>query len=226
SEHTARGLGLRLRSAGGKGRVIPWGVEPCFAPDPPPGEVDEVLLGRYRLPERALVLCLGATRAKKNLAAVLHGVAALHARSTARVHLVVTGPDTPDLRRDLGLAQRLGLARFLSTPGSVEEEHLPGLLRLATAVPVLSHSEGFGLPALEAHACGTPAIVPAGSAAAEAAGPLALTCDPADAESVANALALAVERREDLRFEVPESVADRTWSRTAELLADLWEELA
>jgi glycosyltransferase involved in cell wall biosynthesis len=226
SEHTARDLGLRPQSSGGKGRVIPWGVEPRFAPDPPLGEVDEVLLGRYRLPERALVLCLGATRAKKNLAAVLHGVAALHARAGARVHLVVTGPDTPDLRRDLGLAQRLGLARFLSTPGTVEEEHLPGLLRLATAVPVLSHSEGFGLPALEAHACGTPAIVPAGSAAAEAAGPLALTCDPADPESVADALALAVERREDLRFEVPESVADRTWSRTAERVADLWEELA
>ena len=226
SQHTARDLGLRPREEGGKGCVVPWGVDARFAPDPPDGEIDEVLLGRYRLPERALVLCVGATRAKKNLAAVLHGVAALHARGAARVHLVVTGPDTPDLRRDLGLAQRLGLARFLSTPGPVEDEHLPGLLRLATAVPVLSHSEGFGLPALEAHACGTPAIVPAGSAAHEAAGPLALTCTAAYPESVADALTLAVERREDLRFELPDSVAGATWDRAAARIADLWEDLA
>ena len=108
----------------------------------------------------------------------------------------------------------------------MEDEHLPGLLRLATAVPVLSHSEGFGLPALEAHACGTPAIVPAGGAAHEAAGPLALTCTPDDPESVADALALAVERREDLRFELPDSVAGATWERAAARIADLWEDLA
>lgn len=222
---TIVGTEATARDLGRPARVVGWGVTEEFVPDPPRGEVDEVLLGLYRLPERPLVLCPGAVRAKKNLAAVLEGVAALHERTAHRVQVVITGPDTNDLRRDLGRAQKLGLARFVSTPGVVPEEHLPALYRLASATAVLSACEGFGLPALESTACGTPVITPRGSAQSEAAGPRAFLCEPSEPATVAAALEQAIEQREDLRWELPGTVEDRTWNRTARELVALWETL-
>ena len=222
----AHELGVKPASEGGKLHVIPWGVDERFAPDPEGDTIDEVLLGTYRLPEHPLVLCPGAVRAKKNLGAVLRGLARHKERGGPRLHLVVTGPDTSDLRRDLGEAQKLGLGGWLSTPGLIQDADLPGLLRLATVVPVLSHSEGFGLPALEAHACGTPTLVPTGSAQAEVAGDGAFLCDPSAADSVADGLAAAVLAREDLRYTLPERARTFTWERTADAIEQLWSTLA
>lgn len=230
TEHVARDLRRRRLSGAGKVRVVPWGVDPAFADEPPPGTVDEVVLRKYRLPEDPLVLCLGAVRPKKNLEAVIRGLAVLHARSGAerrpRLHLVVTGRETPQLRRDLALASRLGLGRWISTPGEVAESDLPSLLRLAAVVPVLSRSEGFGLPALEALASGTPVLVPPGSAQAEVAGELAFRVDPADPAAVAAGLERAASEREELRYRLGARARELTWDRWSETVEGLWQALA
>ncbi len=225
SETVATELGMR-RAPAGKLHVIPWGVDERFQEEPEPGTVDEMLLDRYRLPEGQLILAIGAVRAKKNLAALLHGLAALKDAPGQTPHLVVTGPDTPDLRRDLGLVSKLGLARHVSTPGEVEDADLPGLLRLAAVVPVLSRSEGFGLPVLEALGCGTPVVVPEGSAQAEIAGEQGFACDSADPGSVADALRRAMKAREELRYVLPDRAREFPWSRTAQGIAELWKSLA
>lgn len=227
TETTARELG-----GGPRVHVVPWGVGAPFDVEPPLGTVDEPLLDRYRLPDAPLVLCLGAVRAKKNLPAVLAGVARLAARPSREEgvaasvpHVVVTGAETANLRRDLGLVAQLGIGRHVSTPGEVDVADLPGLLRLASVVAVLSHSEGFGLPVLEALASGTPVLVPRGSAQAEVAGSDAFLCDAGDPESVADGLAQAIERREELRYVLPARAAEFTWERTAQRIEELWERL-
>ncbi len=226
TERTAYDLGIRRHAEGGKLFVVPWGVEERFTEEPPPGVVDETLLSTYRLSEGPFVLALGAVRAKKNLAAALQGLATLKEAGGTVPQLVVTGGDTPDLRRSLGLAQKLGVTRHVSTLDHLEEEHLPGVLRLASAVVVLSRSEGFSLPVLEAAACGTPAVVPRDSAQAEVAGPLAFLVDPDQPTSVAEGLREAIERREELRYLLPQHTKDLTWSRTAEGIESVWEALA
>ena len=188
--------------------------------------IDEVLLGTYSLPELPLLLCPGAVRAKKNLAALLRGVAALVERKGPKVQVVITGPDTHDLRTDLGLAQRLGLARFISTPGTIDPVHLPGLMRLATLVPVLSHSEGFSLPVLEAHASGTATLTPSGSVQAETAGSLGLNCDPQQPSSVADGIEQAVAEGEERHQDLIAHAAPFTWERTAQGIEGLWRTLA
>ncbi len=215
-----------LGGASEKVRVCPWGTSAPFQDEPPPGEVDEVSLGRYRLGETPFALCLGAVRAKKNLAALLHGVAELRRRDGPELQIVVSGGDTPDLRRALGLVSRLGLSRWVSTPGWIEESDLPALLRLATVVPMLSRSEGFGFPVLEAMACGTPVLVTKDSAQSELAGPVGIAVDPADPAAVADGLERAVREREDLRYRLGEHAAQFTWERCAERVENLWTELA
>lgn len=225
TEHAARDLRRRMLPGARKVVVCPWGVGPEFADEPPPGVVDEVVLGTYRLPGSPLVLCLGAVRAKKNLAAAIEGLAELRRRGGPPVQLVVTGEETAQLRRDLGLVARLGLSRFVSTPGEIAERDLPSLLRVASAVCVLSRSEGFGMPVLEALACGTPAVVPRDSAQAEVAGRFAIEVEPEDPASVAAGIERAIAEREALRYRTSERARELSWDRCAEQVEGIWREI-
>ena len=226
TEFVARDLRASGRFGKHKLVVCPWGVSDRFADEPPAGVIDEALLGHYRLPEDPLVLCPGAVREKKNLASVLHAVAEVKRRKGPRLHIVVSGSETQSLRRDLGLAAKLGLSANISTLETIEEEHLPALYRLAAVVPVLSHSEGFGLVTLEALACGTPVVVPSGSAQSEVAGSFGIEVDLRDDNSVADGLIRAVLERENLRFGLAARARELSWARCAATIEDLWLELA
>ncbi|MDP6385186.1 MAG: glycosyltransferase family 1 protein [Planctomycetota bacterium] len=223
---TARDLGLTSGRLAGRTHVIPWGVGLPFEGEAPPNSMDEILLGKYHLPDRPLLLCPGGVRAKKNLRATLEGLAHLKQSGSLPVQLVVTGPDTPDLRASLGLVQRLGLTRHVSTPGEISDADLAGLMRLSCAVSVLSTSEGFGLPVLEAMACGTPAIVPAGGALEEVAGAHAIVVDPTEASSVGQGIVQALDTREELRTTLTERASRFTWGNTALSIEQVWEGLA
>lgn len=226
TEFTARDLRARILPGRTKIRVVPWGVGAPFADEPGPSQIDEVALGRYRLPQSPLILCLGAVRPKKHLAALIRGLAEHLRRGGAHIQLVVSGGDTPQLRKDLGLVARLGLSRFVSTPDAIDEADLPSLLRLASAVAVLSRSEGFGLPVLESMASATPVIVARASAPAEVAGAVGIQVDPDDPASVADGLARALRERELLRGPLAARAREFTWESCAERIESIWESLA
>ena len=225
SEHVARDLSGTLGVRATKLRVIPWGVDERFTPEPPLGSLDEPLLERYRLGSDPIVLCPGAVRAKKNLAAVLRGVAYLKEHANLRVELVVSGPSTLDLRRDLGLASQLGISDRVTTLEEIEESDLPGLYRLASVVAVLSPSEGFGFPVLEALASGTPVLVPPASAQSELAGEQAQVVDPTSPSSVANGIQLALDTKRRLSFQLSKRAEGFRWEHAASKVEALWKEL-
>lgn len=226
SEFVARDLRQRWLPGANKVRVVRWGVGAPFGDLPEPGTVDEVVLGKYRLGADPIALCPGAVREKKNLAGVLRGLAEVRRRHGPRIQLVVTGPQTADLRRDLGLVSQLGLSRFVSTPGELDDRDLAALTRLASVVPVLSRSEGFAFPVLEALASGTPVVVARDSAQAELAGSAGIVVDAQDPGSVADGLVRAVMERESLRFDGLERAAEFSWERCAEQVEATWKELA
>jgi glycosyltransferase involved in cell wall biosynthesis len=106
-------------------------------------------------------------------------------------------------------------------PGFIAQEDLPALYRQAGMLVYPSLYEGFGLPPLEAMACGTPVVASNTSSLPEAVGEAALTVDPTHAEEIAAAMARLLDEpslRQGLRQAGIERAREFTWRRTAQRL--------
>ena len=197
----------------GKLHVVPWGVDPSFGPTR--DETDERMRAALpELPEQPFVLTLGATRPKKRLELTCAGAERIG------VPVVATGAVTPAV---LALVDRF--PRLVLT-GEVEGELLPALVRSAGCVSVLSASEGFALPVLEALRSKRAVVTAAGTVQSETAGRAAINVAAGDADDVARGIrqALAVS---DERLRVGREIADGySWSGTAAALVELWGTLA
>ncbi len=192
--------------------VIPEAADPAFHPRPP-GEV-ETVRRKYGLPE-SFILYLGSNKPHKNLPRLIEAWSQV-TQYGIRNTLVIAGVWDPRYPEAHFLAERLGLqnVRWL---GPVPEADLPVLYSAATLFVFPSLYEGFGLPVLEAMACGTPVVCSNTSSLPEVAGGAAILVDPLDV----GALALAVKRlwedealRQELRERGLEQAACFSWKHT------------
>lgn len=172
------------------------------------------------------ILYVGNLLPHKNLPRLLEAVARVARQSPAR--LVIAGGGTSgrigELRR---LADRVG-ARLELMP-YVAQQALPALYRGARLVAMPSLAEGFGLPALEAMACGTPVVVGNTSAMPEVVGDAGLLVDPEDTGAIADAI-LRLLTQDPLRKElIARGLARATefsWERTARQVLAVLDEVA
>jgi glycosyltransferase involved in cell wall biosynthesis len=165
-------------------RVIYNGVNPRFRPLDDRDYLARVAR-QYRLPKQFL-LFVGLFSPRKNIAGILQAYAILKKKHQIIHQLVMVGERGWLYRADLELVQRLGLESDVVFPGFVEDEDLPAVYNLADVFIFPSLYEGFGLPVLEAMACGTPVVTSDLSALPEVVGDAGVLIDPRNPEEIAS----------------------------------------
>ncbi len=151
-----------------------------------------------RLSDPRYVLYVGGFDPRKNMDNALRAFAAFAAmpgREGVRFK-VICAKDTASRDRYFALARALGVADLLDLPGYVTDEELGFLFRGASVFFFPSLYEGFGLPVLDALACGIPVVASKTSAIPEVAGDHAIYCDPTDVADMAEALGRAWLQRD------------------------------
>jgi len=211
-------------------RAIPLAASSAYRPVQ--GDALAAVRARYSLPERYF-LYLGGFDLRRNLATLFHALALARRRDAALPPLVVAGAlpaadsaFAPDPRR---LAAEAGLDGGVRFVGRVPEEDKPALYSGALAFVFPSRYEGFGLPVLEALACGTPAAVADATSLPEVAGPGALLVGPDDVGGWAAAIErLAADEalRTRLRVAGQEHAARFSWRRTAQQTLAAYRQVA
>ena len=186
SESTKRDLRELLAVPADKITVQLQGVASAFRPMP----LDElaVVRARLRLPAR-FFLFVGTFEPRKNIPTLLDAYRQLRTRVVNPPSLVLVG--RLGWRFDERLLQRERDGVIWRT--DVDDRDLPAVYGLATALVLPSFYEGFGLPVLEAMACGTAPVVSGNSSLPEIVGDVGALIDPSDAESIADALHRAVD---------------------------------
>lgn len=213
SRHTAGETVRLLRIPQEKVHVVYHGVDPIFRPRP--AEKVESFRRRHGLPERFL-LFVGTLEPRKNLVRLIEAFA--RCRADAGTYLVLAGARGWYDEEIFATVERLGMGDRVLFPGHVPNAELPLWYNAATAFAYPSLYEGFGLPVLEALACGTPVLTSAASSLPEVAGDGALMVDPFCVEEIADGLHRLLtdeSLRETVRRRGLENAARFTWPRTA-----------
>lgn len=215
SETTRADLFRSYPRARDKTHVISNAVDGSFRP-----VLDQALLShvrsRYGLPSR-FVLSLGVGRPHKNISLVVRAIPMLPQSIDHR--LVIGGEHDRRFPDDVGSTiTELSLQDRVIRIGRVAEAHLAALYTLADAFVFPSLVEGFGMPPLEAMACGTPVLLSSHPALVEVAGEAGVTFDPTDPADLAAKLAVVLSdatRSRALRSAGLIRAASFTWDRVA-----------
>lgn len=206
-----------------KARVIHNGVSARFGP-----HIDEktryAVRHRHSLPER-FAFWAGDFRPEKNLSFLVQAWARLQKRVADPPDLVLAGQKRLEYRRLVNEVGKHGLQGKVHFPGFIPDEDLPAVYSEADLFVFPSLYEGFGLPPLEAMACGTPCVVSNSSSLPEVTGSAALLFNPTsldDFEDCAVRVLTQPELRESLRQAGLRRASLFSWRRAAEETLDVY----
>lgn len=202
--------------------VLYSGVDPRFAPVTDAGALDAVR-AKYNIGNAPYVLSVGTVQPRKNYVRLIEAMHALPG-----YHLVIVGGrgwlEGPIYR----VAEAPGVQGRIHFAGYADDRDLPALYSAAHVFAFPSLYEGFGIPILEAMACGAPVVAANTSSLPEVAGDAALLIDPTDAGALAAALRRAAED-ESLRARLRAGGFERakafTWRRAAEHLRAVYRRM-
>lgn len=198
--------------------IVYNGVDSMFCPAAEP-EIEAFRRCR-QLPER-FILHLGTLEPRKNLVRLVRAFKRLRQRAPVLqdVKLVLAGGRGWGYQKLFAEVIRLELDREVLFPGYVADEELPWWYRAAEVFAYPSLLEGFGLPVVEAMACGTPVVTSTTSALPEVAGDAALLVDPTSVEQLATALQRLLTEPElarELRERGLRQASRFSWQRAAQ----------
>lgn len=212
--------GLTGRSPGERLRIIPEGVSAEFFEPSPVECLEELDIPPSGTP---YFLWTGSINPRKNLANVIKAFEAV--ADACPHHMVLAGGLGWDTRRELAVISASNRRSRIHLTGFVSDLQLRALYQHAAAYVYVSHMEGFGLPILEAMACGCPVVTSNVSSMPEVAGNAALLVDPASVDDIAAAmlqLADVSATREDLRLRGIHQARRFSWQSTADAMLDAY----
>jgi glycosyltransferase involved in cell wall biosynthesis len=195
--------------------TTPLGVDPAFRPTGDP-ELLEAVRRKYNLPDR-FVLYVGLVEPRKNLPGLFQAYnSALEGGVTER--LVVVGRFGWRYRQVFEEIEALGLQGQVQFTGYVPQVDLPIVYNLASLFVYPTYYEGFGLPALEAMACGIPVITSNVASLPEIVGEAGILVPPGDRQALAQAIREVLsdpDRQRRLGTLGRQQASHFTWERTA-----------
>jgi glycosyltransferase involved in cell wall biosynthesis len=222
SATTAREASGTLRLDPARIHVVPHGVSPRFTPVATPEDMDV----RVRMGLEAPYVVWSGTLRQPDPRKGLDVLLAAMLRLGEPVSLALAGALGDEARRAVDVAAARGLRIVLC--GSLPDTSLAALYRGAAALVMASRHEGFGLPLLEAMACGAPVVATSAGNLPDLAGGAALIVAPNDPEALACALRALVSdpsRAQRLRAAGLQRASQFSWTRAAEQTSAVYREL-
>lgn len=180
------------------------------------------------LPDEEYLFFLGNTDPKKNTPRTLKAYSLYLKKSTKRLPLLIADLKEDAIDRILNQEQIEEIKPMLRYPGYIPHTDLPAIYNRASVFLYTSLRESFGIPLLEAMACGTPVITSNTSAIPEIAGKDALLINPEKAETIAEAL-IELEQNPLLRQQQIDYGLERvkhfSWQQTAHRLLNVYQDV-
>ena len=203
--------------------VMRLAAEPIFRPVDDPAARERVR-EKYGLPPR-FILTVGSTEPRKNVVTAVRAYERLPGDVRGELTLVVTGNPWHGLSAASWAIDERANVHFA---GYVDHDDMPAVYSTAEAFVFPSLYEGFGMPPLEAMACGTPVVCSNATALPEVAEGAALMVDPLDVDALGAAIERALEPQvaDDLRGRGLARAATFSWSSTARSLLDVFRAVA
>ncbi len=198
------------------------GADAAFRPLP--AETIAAFRAERNLPAH-FIFRLGTIEPRKNVEGVVRAYAAWRQRDPSAPPLVIGGGKGWYYRQVFRLVESLGLAEHVHFPGYIPQDELPLWYNAADVFVYPSLFEGFGLPVLEAMACGTPVITSDVSSLPEVAGDAALLVSPDDTDGLSRAMARAFSDgalAQSLRARGLRQAARFSWKKTAQQTAGIY----
>ena len=217
SEATRQDIITRLHVAPERVERIYCGVESRFHPMDNKQET-RALRQKWRL-EDGFILYLATIEPRKNLIRLIDAYAEIRRRRATKLPLVLAGGAGWGVDLIARRAEETGLGDDIRFVGFVPEHEMPLWYNAADLFVYPSEYEGFGLPALEALACGTPVVASNRSSLPEVVGEAGVLVDPTDTGAMADAMQRVLEdERLQSRLSAagPEQARPFTWRRMAE----------
>lgn len=224
SEYVKNDIVKHLGVRPDKIEVIHLGVDELYKP-----QTDDDLLNdvkkRYNIRDE-YIFYAGNHHPRKNLLRLVQAYSRI--KNKDKYRLVLTGKIDPRRAELYQTVRDLGMDKRVHFIGSVPEQDLPALYSMATLFVFPSLNEGFGLPPLEAMACGTPVITSNVTSLPEVVGDAAIMADPMDVESLADNIDKVLGSL-DLRSELREKGLKRAslfkWEEAARRTLKVYEEV-
>lgn len=215
SEYTKKALIDRFGIGDERIKVTYLGLNDIFKEPAGAGAVDTIRR-KFDLPE-GFLLFVGASEPRKNLPRLIDALAVVHERF-GKIPLVVVGRAGADQATLLDRIRSRGMERWIRLLGYLPDPDIRDLYHAASALVFPSYCEGFGLPLLEAMACGLPVAASGVSALPEIGGEAAVYFDPENVEDMAAKIILILgdaRLRASLQAKGRERAKAFTWQKTA-----------